>query len=71
MERPRPALNALLAGFGSAFALFPSGQLDAYLVRQPTQARMAASFERVGQLLSDAMAKEAREQEAARQVAPK
>lgn len=63
MDTTRQIFNAFLAGFGGAFALFPAGNLDRFMTREPTQQRMYQNFKRVGNLLDDAMGKAEREQE--------
>lgn len=57
MDRHLAKLNALLAGFGSAFALFPTGALDHYLKRESVESRVYGNFARVGAHLDSAMQK--------------
>ncbi|WP_158601720.1 hypothetical protein [Solilutibacter pythonis] len=58
MNRRTATLDAFLAGLGSAFAMFPTGQMEPFLSRQPVEARIHNNFERVGKLLDEAMSKE-------------
>lgn len=57
MNKMITSLNAVLAGFGSAFALFPTGQIDQYIKREPVEARMYANFVRAGMRMDDAMSR--------------
>lgn len=57
MNKMITSLNAVLAGFGSAFALFPTGQIEQHIKREPVEARMYANFARVGVRMDAAMNK--------------
>lgn len=63
MDRYSASLQAFLAGIGSAFALFPSGQLDQFAKRDSVESRIYGNFARVGQRLDSAMNKVKDEQE--------
>lgn len=67
MNKMITSLNAVLAGFGSAFALFPTGQIEQYIKREPIEARMYANFARAGLRMDVALKKVKDEQEARRQ----
>ncbi|MBZ3928227.1 hypothetical protein [Xanthomonas citri] len=55
MNKINATLNAFLAGIGGAFSLFPSGQVESFMKRQTVEARMYASFARVGRNMDSAM----------------
>lgn len=63
MDKHIARLNAVLAGFGSAFALMPSGALDQYLQRESVESRIHANFLRVGLRMDAAMKRGKDEQE--------
>lgn len=66
MDRYSASLQAFLAGVGSAFALFPTGQLDQFMKRDSVESRIHANFSRVGKQLDAAMTKAKDEQEGSR-----
>ncbi len=68
MNKLITSLNAVLAGFGGAFALFPTGQVEQFTKREPVEARMYANFARAGARMDAAMAKVKDEHEEAEQA---
>lgn len=50
-----PPMKVVLSGFGSAFMLFPAGQLEALPPRISTEARIARNFAMAGKRLESAM----------------
>lgn len=64
MNKIVTTINAVLAGFGGAFAIFPTGQIEQFAKREPIEARMHANFARVGQRMDAAMNKVRDEQQA-------
>lgn len=67
MNKMITTLNAVMAGFGSAFALFPTGQIEQFMKREPVESRMHANFVRAGMRLDTAIKRFKDEQEAGQQ----
>ncbi|MEA9653055.1 hypothetical protein ABFU65_12130 [Xanthomonas campestris pv. raphani] len=65
MNKINATLNAFLAGIGGAFSLFPSGQVESFMKRPSVEARMQASFLRVGRNMDSAMKRAKDEQKKA------
>ena len=62
MDKTFSRFNAIMAGVGSAFALFPTGALDQYLRRESVESRVHSNFAIVGKQLDAAMKKAEDEQ---------
>ncbi|ENB4187913.1 TPA: hypothetical protein ACKPW3_001675 [Stenotrophomonas maltophilia] len=68
MNKMITSLNAVLAGFGGAFAIFPTGQIEQFIKREPVEARMQANFARAGMRMEVAIRKVKDEAKASQQT---
>lgn len=64
MNNPSKKVGALVAGLGSAFALFPTGQLDQFTNQPSIASRLNRNFGRAGDNMRKAMGQITDEQKA-------
>lgn len=60
-------IGAFVAGMGSAFALFPTGQLDQFVAQPSIAKRLNSNFSRVGENLRRAQGR-IRDEQAAKKA---